>query len=270
MLDNSLSASEGAGNCSGAALCYREECIYDPLPRVHRTRGHIFFEVRPCDTDRPALDHGKFVLFAVLISDNGNYIINNMLAAPDTDQFTLDTVRDHNLMVYGRRLLDRSQDISGNQFVSRACDRHKIPQLRSVEGRDLGTSCYRFACNSSDLRERPLDSVIDIIQHARPEFDRHRHSCSLYFRARSESGCFFVDLNGCAVSRHIKDLADKSLAADTHNVRYVSVCKAFSDNQRSRNFSYFSAHLVLLFIRQEYLCRRHARQLPSEHSCRAL
>ena len=75
MLGHCFTRSESAGDRRRAALCYREERIYDTLTGYQRTLRRQSAVDGTRDTDRPALAEGQLVVFPLLVPEGKDSIV---------------------------------------------------------------------------------------------------------------------------------------------------------------------------------------------------
>ena len=129
-------------------------------------------------------------------------------------------------------LLDCADYITGYHFVTGLCNRDELPELFSVQCGNIDASGNAVTRETTHFGKRALDSVIDVIEHAGPEFHRHRHPGCQNFCTGSEARSLFIYLNGGTVSGHIQDLADQMLGTDTHNVGDVGICQSLRYDKR--------------------------------------
>ena len=173
------------------------------------------------------------MLFALFIFKHGNGLGYGKVAALDAQKLAAHVGRHHYFMQNGACFLNGADNVAACKLIALVRSRRKRPLLLAVERRNVGAAAYGRAGQLADLRQWALDAVIDILQHARSEFDGHRHARAFDLRARSEAGGLLIDLDRCAVARHIKYLAYKSVGTDTHNVGYVCVAQSLRDYKRS-------------------------------------
>ena len=142
MLDNRFSRSEGARNCSRAALGNGEHGIDNSLTAVHRAARDKFSGIRPCNSDRPALDHRELMISTFFIRNNSNHIRYGMFALfNNAFYFARYAVGDHDLMKDGCGLLNRAKHVSGDYIVAGFSYRNKFPHLLTVKCRNIDASC---------------------------------------------------------------------------------------------------------------------------------
>ena len=169
-------------------------------------------------------------------SSHGDRLIDGELAGLDAGDLALESGRDHDLVEDGGGLLHGADDVAADDLRALFHDGVKLPFLLAVQRRDLDAAGDGGARHVADLGQRALDAVIDVLQHAGSQLHGQGHSRRLDLGAGAEAGGLLIDLDGGAVARHVQDLADQALLADTHNVGDVGVGQTVRHDQRSGYF----------------------------------
>ena len=195
VLYNGLAGTEGAGDCRGTALCDWEQSVYDTLAAVHGAAGDVFLGVGSGDTDGPALDHGQLVVNALCITNNGDYVCDDVLACVQADDLAGHAVGHHYLVEYGAGLLHGAEHVARNDSVARLCDGDEVPLLLAVERGNVGAAGDGVAGEGAHLGQGALDAVIDIVEHTGAKLNGHRHTGSFNDGAGAKAGGLFINLN---------------------------------------------------------------------------
>ena len=112
------------------------------------------------------------------------------------------------------------------------CHGDKVPLLLPVQGGHVDTSGDAVPGQVTHLRQRTLDTVINVIQHAGAKLHGHGHAGGDYLGAGAKAGGLFIDLDGGLIAGHIKDLAYQPLRTHADNVGDVGVRQALGHDKR--------------------------------------
>ena len=168
MLNYRLSGTEWSRDCGNTALSDREQCIDYSLSCYERhIRNHLFF-IWSSYTYRPFL-HQCDVLDAVFCLYCSNGFLYGVIACLDRNDSTLDSVRDHDLLLDDYGLLNDTDDISGLDLFADSGKRLKGPLLLTIQSRYLDTSFDVSALLFVHLSQRTLDTIVDTLDEARPQ-----------------------------------------------------------------------------------------------------
>ncbi len=233
MLNDRLARAEGSGDGGGATLGYREERVYDALSGVHRAGRGVLGRVGPGDTDGPVLNHVQLVGLALVVLEYGHRVLHGEVAALDALDGAAHSGGHHDLVQYGRGLLDRAYHVAAGDVLAGLRHGIKVPDARAVERGDLHAAGYALAGQVAYLGQRALYAVVDVLQHAGAELHAQRQAGGLHLGAGAEAGGLLVDLDGRAVARHVQYFAYKPLATHADDVRHVGVGKSLCDDQRA-------------------------------------
>ena len=244
MLDDCLTASERSRYRSHTALCDGEEGIYNTLSCYQRHLRRKLFLVRSSAANRPLLHHGQF--FVALCSLYNRYhVFYRKFSCFDLFDLSGSSNRNHDLLLYNDGLLYGTDHIARLHFIPNLYGRNKVPFQVTLQGGHFHTTLQIVPRNFHNIIQRPLDSVINAGDQARPQFYGHRNFHRLYRLSRSQSGRLLIYLNGSLISMHFNDFANQSLVADTNHVKHIRVAHTRCNNKRACDFfDYASAHLT--------------------------
>ena len=183
------------------------------------------------------------MLFALVVLKHGNALGDGVAAAGDGHESARKLRRHHDLVAYGTGLLNGADYVAAGESFADLGGGDELPLLLTVQCRNVGASGDGGACYRSDLRQRTLDTVVNILKHTGSELDGHRHTGRLDDGAGSETRSLLIDLDRRTVAVHVEDLADEPLRADSYDVGDVCVRKSPGDHKRAGYFSYGSAHI---------------------------
>ena len=233
MLDNGLAAAEGAGHRRHAALGDGEERIHDALTGNHGLCGRQFLFIGTAATNRPCLEHGILRHVAVFVLDLVNRIQDGSLAAEHPLHGAFLAGRQHDLVQYGRGLLDHADDVAAHYMVADTHLGFKLPFLLAVQLGNLHAAGNTVARLFVQHVQRTLDAVEDTLDQPRGQFHGQRGTGGLHRLAGSQACCFFIYLNGGHVASQFDYLADQMLLADTDHVVQFYVAHAAGNDQRA-------------------------------------
>ena len=144
MLNDSFTASERSRHGCHTTLCNREERIDHTLPGYKRHLRRKLSLIRTPFTDRPFLHQGKLSVLRIS-GNNGNHFLNRKFSCFDLFDRPFYSIRNHDLLLYHRRLLDRTDHISCFDFISDFNSRNKLPFQISFQRRNFHTTLQTVA-----------------------------------------------------------------------------------------------------------------------------
>ena len=140
MLGHCFTGSESAGDCRRAALCYREERIYDTLTGYQRTLRRQSAVDGTRDTDRPALAEGQLVVFPLLVPEGNNSIVYLIFSVGlDIDNFAFKSGRSHEFVLDDGSLGAFAVDVAALELIAGLDEHIDLPLALLVE-RALGAA----------------------------------------------------------------------------------------------------------------------------------
>ena len=183
-------------------------------------------------------------MVAVGTGEDAHRLVDRELAGANLLHLTGDTVGHHDLLLDDRGLLDRAEDVTGDELVALGDRGDELPLFLLVQGRDLHSPAQEVAVGDlHDLVQGALDAVVDRADEAGAQLDGERHVGRNDGLAGPEALRLLVDLDGGLVPVNLNDLADQLLVADTDDVEHVRVAHAGGNDQRSGHFlDYSRAH----------------------------
>ena len=235
MLNDSLTASKRARYCCHTALRDREEGINDTLPGYKRHLRRKFSLIWTAFSHRPLLHQSKLPL-SCFRCYNCNHFFYCKFTCFDLFDRPFYSIRNHDLLLYHRRLLDRTDHISFFDFISDFNSRNKLPFQISFQRRNFHTPLQTVARDFHDIIQRSLDSIVNAGNQPRSEFYGHWHFHGFHRLSRSESGCLLIYLNRRLVSVHLYNFADQSLLTYTHDIKHIRIAHSRGNDQRSCYF----------------------------------
>ena len=132
---------------------------------------------------------------ALCITNNGDYVCDDVLACVQADDLAGHAVGHHYLVEYGAGLLHGAEHVARNDLVAQLCDGDEVPLLLAVERGNVGAAGDGVAGEGAHLGQGALDAVIDIVEHTRAKLNGHRHTGSFNDGAGAKAGGFFINLN---------------------------------------------------------------------------
>ena len=140
MLRHCFARSESAGYCRRAALCYREERIYDTLTGYQRTLRRQSAVDGTRDTDRPALAEGQLVVFPLLVPEGNDSIVYLVFSVGlDIDNFAFKSGRNHEFVLDDGSLGAFAVDVAALELIAGLDEHIDLPFALLVE-RALGAA----------------------------------------------------------------------------------------------------------------------------------
>ena len=233
MLDHGLTGAEGTGDRSGTALGDGEHGVDDPLAGAQRHLGRELLLIGTANTDRPLLDHGQFLLLALVGVHRGHHFGDGVGTALDLLDGARDAVGNHDLVHGGAGLLDGADDVAAGDLVAGLGSGLKLPLFLTVQRGHLNASCDGGAGELHDLLQGALNTVVNIFQQAGAQLNGQGRAGGDYFRTGADAGGLFVDLNRGGVAVHRQNLTDQMLLAYSDHVCHVGVLHAGGNDQRA-------------------------------------
>ena len=132
MLNDSLTASERSRHGCHTALCNREERIDHTLPGYKRHLRRKLSLIWTAFSHRPLLHQSKLPL-SCFRCYNCNHFFYCKFTCFDLFDRTFYTIWNHDLLLYYRGLLHRTDHISGLYFISCLDSRNKFPFQISLQ-----------------------------------------------------------------------------------------------------------------------------------------
>ena len=129
------------------------------------------------------------------ITNNGDYVCDDVLACVQADDLAGHAVGHHYLVEYGAGLLHGAEHVARDDSVARLCDGDEVPLLLAVERGNVGAAGDGVAGDGAHLGQGALDSVIDIVEHTRAKLNGHWHTGSFNDGAGAKAGGLFINLN---------------------------------------------------------------------------
>ena len=170
MLDNGLAAAERTRYGRHTAFGDGEEGVHDALAGNHGFRRGQFFFVGTAPAHRPGLEHRVLRYVAVFVFDFVNRIQNGGFAAEHPLHNAFLAGRQHDLVEYGRGLLDHADDVAARYVVADMHFRFKFPFFLTVQFGHFhaaGDTVARFVVQHV---QRTLDAVEDAFDQTRRQF----------------------------------------------------------------------------------------------------
>ena len=198
---------------------------------------------RPWHTDRPFLHHGEFFSLPFCCLDHNKCIIDMILSVRyDTDHDSFHIRRNHTLVYDCMRLRNFSNNTSSLKRIA-LCHCHMcIPQLFHIQRIYTDTSCNKCAitclCN---FFQRTFNSVENIIDNSRCEYNRYCISGTLHNLSRLQTGSLLIDLNCCPVLVQRNNLSYQTFFSYINHLGHLKSGPAFQINDRAVNSIYFSS-----------------------------
>ena len=233
MLDNGLAAAEGARYSRHAAFGDGEQGVHNTLAGNHGFRRRQFFLIGTAAAYRPGLEHGILRHIAVFVLDFVNGIQNGSFAVIHPFHSAFLTGRQHNLVQYGRGLLDHADDVAAHYLVADFHLGFKFPFFLTVQLGNLnaaGDTVARFVIQHV---QGALDTVEDTFDQSRRQLYGQRGAGGFHRFAGSKAGRFFIHLDRGHVASQFYYLADQMLFADTDHVIQFYVTHAAGNDQRA-------------------------------------
>ena len=207
MLCNCLSAAERTGDCRNTALRYGEHCVYHTLTGYERFVGRELFGIRSALSHRPFLHKGKFP-HAVFCFNGIHGIGNGILTAGNALNRSLNSVGNHNFVIYYFRFFNCAHNVAGNHFITDGYAGVKVPFYVPFKRRHFNATFEVVAAYCHNTVERTLNTVKDTAYNSGAEFNAQRLVGGLDILAGSEARCFLIYLNTCPVAVHFYNFAD--------------------------------------------------------------
>ena len=240
MLYNSFTGTEWSRNCSSTAFCNWEQGINNTLTGNHRDVWRKLFSIWTLYTNRPSLKHADIVDVAVFIFYFCDGFGDVVAAGGNLNDLTFNIFWNHDLVGNDGCFLYGTKYIAHYNMVANFSSCNKIPFLFMVQRSNIDTSGDVASGHFSDLGQRTLDTVKDTGQYTWSQLNRHRETGGFYQVARTDTGSFLINLNGCLVISHFDDFADELLLTNTNYVTHIGVTHVFCNDQRTGNLNNFA------------------------------
>ena len=163
MLDNGLAAAERTGYGCYTALGDGEQRVDDTLAGNHGLRGRQFLFIGTAAAHRPGLEHRVLRHVSVFILDLVNRIQYGRFAAVHPFHGAFLPGRQHDLVQYGRGLLDHADDVAAHYMVADAHLGFKLPFLLAVQLGNLYAAGDTVARLLVQYVQGTLDAVEDTL-----------------------------------------------------------------------------------------------------------
>ena len=107
-----------------------------------------------------------------------------------------------------------------------------------IKSRNLDASGKQIAVSDfHNFVQRALNSVVYGADQPGAKLDGQRFSGGLHRFPGPEALCLFINLYGSLIAVHFDNFSDQPFSAYPHDIVHICVAHAFSDHQRSGDFS---------------------------------
>mmetsp|Transcript_169 Transcript_169/g.538 ORF Transcript_169/g.538 Transcript_169/m.538 type:complete len:422 (+) Transcript_169:677-1942(+) len=233
--DHSLSAAESARNSAGTTQHRGEQSIQHTLASQQRVVTSKLLSARARRAHRPVLKHSVAGLLATELNLN-DIIIQCVLSAPCQPSNTAHSLGEqHDLVLDHDVLLDLTENVSTSDLVADLeVDRHIVPAVRAVEGRDVDTTRnVHTLAHVRDALKRALNTVKNLTHQARAKLHGQRLARADHGVTHGQTGGLLVHLDGGRISLKTNDLTDQIVRTYAHQLVHRSAGHLVGNDDRT-------------------------------------